>query len=95
MWYYFLLSISLIFPNTFQTSLGQCTMEIYDGKIKNIPELIDIITNETNKLITELGEIQKEPFSIHITNSLKKFNSITGPVPEWGIAIAKKTLIKS
>ena len=31
--YYFLSLISLIFPNTFQTSLGQCTLKIYDGKI--------------------------------------------------------------
>ena len=89
--YYFLLLISLIFPNTFQTSLGQCTLKIYDGKIKNIPELIDIINNETNKLTRELGIIQQDSFSIHITNSLKKFNSIAGSAPAWSIAIAKNT----
>ena len=91
---YLLLSISLIFPKTFHTEIGQCTMEIYDGKIKNIPELIDIIKNEAKILVTNLGQVKQKPFSIHITNDLSKFNKMAGPVPEWGIAIAKNKVNK-
>ena len=86
---YLLLLISLTFSTTFHTQIGKCTMEIYDGKINNIPELIDIIKSETKILVSDLGQVTQKPFSIHITNDLNKFNEIAGPVPEWGIAVAK------
>ena len=88
MW--FLLLFDLLFSNHYDSSIGKYTIEIYDGKINDIPELINVINNEANKLITTLGKIKKEDFSIYITNSLEKFNTMAGPVPEWGIAIAKK-----
>jgi len=91
---YLLLSISLIFSKTFHTEIGQCTMEVYDGKIKNIPELIDIIKSEAKTLVADLGQVKQKPFSIHITNDLNKFNKIAGPVPEWGIAVAKNKFNK-
>ena len=91
---YLLLSISLIFSKTFHTEIGQCTMEIYDGKIKNISELIDIIKSEAKTLVADLGQVKQKPFSIYITNDLNKFNKIAGPVPEWGIAVAKNKFNK-
>ena len=62
---YLLLSISLIFSKTFHTEIGQCTMEIYDGKIINIPELIGIIKSEAKTLVSDLGQVKQKPFSIH------------------------------
>ena len=89
MWY-FLLLFNLLFANNYNSSIGDFTLEIDDGKINDIPELINIINNETNKLVTELGKVKKKRFSIHITNSIDKFHTLSGPVPEWSIAIAKK-----
>ena len=41
--------ISLINAVTFSTSLGKCNLEVFDGKIDSIPELVDIIKYETHK----------------------------------------------
>ena len=84
-----LLLFSLTNGNIFSTSLGQCTMKIYDGKINDIPELVNIIEKEANKLIYDFGLINPQPFSIYITNNLIDFKKLSGPIPEWGIAVAK------
>jgi hypothetical protein len=90
--YLFLLLLFLcpIIADTFSTELGECTLEIYGGLVDDIPELVKLIQNETKKMVKEFGKVNKFPFSIYITLNMKDFNEKTkGPVPEWGIAVAK------
>ncbi len=89
MYYYLLLFFSLTYGGVFSTSLGQCTMKIYDGKIDDIPELIEIIEKEAKKMIYDFGPINPQPFSIYITSNLLDFKKLSGSIPEWGIAVAK------
>ena len=65
-------------------------MEIYDGQINDIPELVEIIKKEADKLINELGPVNPQPFSIYITSNITNFSDLAGSIPEWGIAVAKK-----
>ena len=81
-------SVSL--SNTFSTSLGECNMQIYDGEIAQISELVDLVKVEADKLYKKLGEVATRPFTIYITANMDDFNKQSnGPTPEWGIAIAK------
>ena len=85
-----LISISELTGDTFITPIGQCTIEIYNGKIKEIPEIVSLIKSETKQLVKEFGTVKERPFNIYITNSVEDFLlKSQGPVPEWGIAIAK------
>ena len=81
---------SVVFPNTFLTSLGECALEIYGGRVEDIPEIVQLIKVETENLIQEFGSVERRPFSIYITSNMNDFNEKSkGPVPEWGIAVAK------
>ena len=88
--------ISLIFMNfgiadTFYTPIGECTLEIYGGKVEDIPDIVHLVIKESGNLINEFGAIELRPFSIYITSNMNDFyKKSKGPVPEWGIAIAKK-----
>ncbi len=85
-----LLLLSPIFADTFSTAFGECTLEIYGGQVDDIPQFVQLIQDETKNLIREFGQVQIRPFSIYITSNMKDFNEKTkGPVPEWGIAVAK------
>ena len=42
--------ISLIYMNTFSTALGDCKLEIFGGKIDDIPEIVHLVKKETRKL---------------------------------------------
>ena len=85
----FLLFFCPVLADTFSTSLGECTLEIYGGQVDDIPELVQLIQHETNNLTQEFGQVRTRPFSIYITSNMKDFNEKTkGPVPEWGIAVA-------
>ncbi|SVD63709.1 uncharacterized protein METZ01_LOCUS416563, partial [marine metagenome] len=94
MFYYFILGIifvSLGIANTFVTSLGECTLEIYGGRIEDIPEIVELVKNESIELVEEFGGIEQKPFSIYITSNMNEFHKKSkGPIPEWGIAVAKK-----
>jgi len=80
-----------VFSNTFSTEFGECTLEIYGGRINDIPEFVQLILDETKNLTEEFGPVELLPFSVYITSNLKDFSEKTqGPVPEWGIAVAKK-----
>ena len=58
-----ILSISLAKALTFPTSFGDCTLTIYDGKIKQSPELVSHIQSQTEEMVKEWGVIIKKPFS--------------------------------
>ena len=95
-----LLLSSVLFCNSFYTEIGECTIEIFDGKVDEIFDIKDLIITETEKIVNEFGSIDKRSFSIYITGSMKEFyEKSMGPTPEWGIAVAKnnpdKILIKS
>ena len=79
-----------IIADTFSTAFGECTLEIYDGQVDDISEFVQLIQDETINLTQEFGQVQSLPFSVYITSNMKDFNKKTkGPVPEWGIAVAK------
>ena len=79
-----------VFADTFPTAFGECTLEIYSGRVDDIPEFVQLIQSETKKLIREFGKVQQRPFSVYITSNIKDFyEKSKGPVPEWGIAVAK------
>ena len=79
-----------VFADTFSTTLGECNLEIYGGQVNDIPEFVKLIKDETKKLTQEFGQVQLIPFSIYITSNMDDFNEkAKGPVPEWGIAVAK------
>ena len=44
---------SQVFPDTFKTSFGDCTLEIYGGRVDDIPELVKLILDETKNLVNE------------------------------------------
>ena len=86
-----ILLLSNLFSSVFNTELGKCNLEIYDGKIEDIPEIVDLIIIESEKLIAEFGKIKPAPFSIYITSDMDEFHrKSNGPVVEWGIAVAKR-----
>jgi len=88
---YNLIFATLGSADTFSTSIGDCTLDIFEGRVKDIPEIVHLVKEETTRLITEFGNIKPKPFSIYITNNMQDFFERTkGPVPEWGIAVAKK-----
>jgi hypothetical protein len=101
--YLFLFSILLfnnLFSETFYTALGKCNLEIYDGKVDQIPDIENLIIKESQKLIDQIGNVEPRPFSIYITGNMDEFNSRSkGPIAEWGIAVAKlnpeRIIIKS
>ena len=71
--------------------MGECTLEIYDGRVEDIPDIVHLVKKESENLINEFGAIEIRPFSIYITSNMKDFHKKSkGPVPEWGIAVAKK-----
>ena len=41
--FYILIVFSMIFPNVFPTTLGECTLELYDGKVEDIPEIVQLV----------------------------------------------------
>ena len=80
-----------VFADTFPTAFGECTLEIYSGRVDDIPEFVQLIQSETKNLTREFGKVPLRPFSVYITSNIKDFNEKSkGPVPEWGIAVAKK-----
>ena len=80
----------MVFADTFLTTFGECTFEIYGGRVDDIPEFVHIIQNETENLTQKFGQVPLRPFSVYITANMKDFNEKSkGPVPEWGIAMAK------
>tara|TARA_Y100000588_G_scaffold394875_1_gene517984 strand:+ start:2899 stop:3792 length:894 start_codon:yes stop_codon:yes gene_type:complete len=82
---------SVTLSNTFSTSLGQCSIQIHEGEVAQITELINLVKLETNRLSKILGEVKPRPFTIYITSNMDEFNKQSkGPSPEWGIAVAKK-----
>ena len=79
-----------VMADTFSTAMGQCTLEIYGGNVTDIPEIVELIQSEADQLVLNFGEVITRPYSIYITSSMNDFNEKSkGPVPEWGIAVAK------
>ena len=88
--FYVSIWVSLVFSDTFQTSLGKCSLEIYSGRVKDIPEIVQQILDETENLVSEFGTVDSRPFSVYITSNMDDFREKSkGPIPEWGIAVAK------
>ena len=61
LFYFLSLSFSLIFGDVFQTALGKCKMEIYDGQINDIPELVEIIKIDP---FADISEYQENGYTI-------------------------------
>ena len=81
---------TLAFSDTFPTELGECTLEIYGGRVEDIPEIVQLLKDESVILVEELGEVTLRTYSIYITSNMDDFyEKSKGPVPEWGIAVAK------
>ena len=81
---------TLAFSDTFSTALGECTLEIYGGRVEDIPEIVQLLKDESVILVEELGEVTLRTYSIYITSNMDDFyEKSKGPVPEWGIAVAK------
>ena len=88
--YYIFIIFSITFPNVFHTALGECSLEIYNGVIDDIPEIVQLVVDESKKLVHEFGDVNPRPYSIYITSIMNDFyNKSKGPTPEWGIAVAK------
>ena len=88
--FYIIIVISLVFPNVFSTPLGKCTLEIFSGNVEDIPEIVQLILDESEKLIDDFGYVKPRSFSVYITSNMDDFyEKSRGPVPEWGIAVAK------
>jgi len=84
------LFFNTVIADTFSTTIGECSLEIYGGQVDDIPEFVHLIQDETKKLTQEFGQVQLRPFSVYITANMKDFiEKSKGPVPEWGIAVAK------
>ena len=82
--------IHLAMADTFPTAMGQCTLEIYGGNVTDIPEIVELIQSEADQLVQKFGEIITRPYSVYITSNMNNFyEKSKGPVPEWGIAVAK------
>ena len=87
----YLILLSVGITSTFETSIGICNLEIYEGKTEHIIELENLIKEEVNNLVNKYGKIEKNKFSIYITSNLNEFNKqAKGKTPEWGIAVAKR-----
>ena len=85
-----LIYLNLGFSDSFYTPIGECTLEIYGGRIEDIPDIVHLIKKESENLINKFGAIEIRPFSIYITSNMEEFyKKSKGPVPEWGIAVAK------
>lgn len=73
------------------TVWGPCNIEIYGGSIDRIDAIHEKIMSDTQKMVNDWGEVTIRPFSLYITYSKKDFyTQAKGPVPEWGIAVAKQ-----
>ena len=82
--------ICLAMADTFPTAMGQCTLEIYGGNVTDIPEIVELIQSEADQLVQNFGGVITRPYSIYITSNMNDFyEKSKGPVPEWGIAVAK------
>ena len=82
--------ICLTMADTYPTAMGECTLEIYGGNVTDIPEIVELIQSEADKLVQKYGEVITRPYSIYITSNMNDFyEKSKGPVPEWGIAVAK------
>ena len=88
---YSLIFATLGYADIFSTSIGDCTLDIFGGRVEDIPEIVHLVKEETTKLVAEFGNIKQKPFSIYITSNMEEFyEKAKGPAPEWGIAVAKK-----
>ena len=82
--------ICLVMADTFTTAMGQCTLEIYGGNVTDIPEIVELIQSEADQVVQNFGGVITRPYSIYITSNMNDFyEKSKGPVPEWGIAVAK------
>jgi len=73
------------------TVWGPCNIEIYGGNIDRIVAIQEKIMSDTQTMVNDWGEVTFQPFSLYITYSKKDFYAqAKGPVPEWGIAVAKQ-----
>ena len=71
--FYVSIWISLVFSDTFQTPLGKCSLEIYGGRVEDIPEIVQQILDETENLVNEFGQVEYRPFSVYITSNMEDF----------------------
>lgn len=89
--YIFVIGISFISATQFDTVWGPCNIEIYKGNVNEIKKIQKKIIDDTQSMLDEWGPVEIQPFFIYITNSKKDFyTKAKGPIPEWGIAVAKQ-----
>jgi len=91
--FYIMLSLlcTMVCAEQINTLWGPCNIEIYGGSINRIDSIREKVIGDTQTMVDDWGEIIVRPFSLYITYSEKDFYAkAKGPVPEWGIAIAKR-----
>ena len=88
--FFYLLFLSVIYTNTFNTAIGMCSLQIFHSDHQS--DLIEeIIINYSREVLIKFGDISPSPYSINITNNISDFNEKTyGRAPEWAIAITMK-----
>ena len=77
------LLFNLAFADSFQTALGECNLEIYGGRVEDIPEIVQIIKTETENLTTKYGKVELRPYSVYITANMDDFYERTIRIVEF------------
>ena len=87
---YSILFIQSIFGFILHTELGKCEINIFDTD-HNIEMIERTVIDYSEQVNMKFGRINPKPYKIYITKDRNDFyKKSRGPVPEWGIAIAKK-----
>jgi len=82
---------STVSAEQISTIWGPCNIEIFGGSIDRIYAIREKIMDDTQTMVDDWGAVTVRPFSLYITYSKKDFYAqAKGPVPEWGIAVAKR-----
>jgi len=89
--YIILILLTVIFGQSIDTAWGPCDIRIYQGKIEAVDALESRIIEQAQKMVDEWGRVIVRPLSVYITFSKDDFyKQARGPVPEWGVAVAKQ-----
>ena len=88
---YIFVLFSLLFGIEFETSIGKCKLQLYNNSNIDQFEIIQLIKKSTFDIVNKYGKVKQSPYFIYITNTIDEFEKIAkGPIPEWGVAVAKK-----
>ena len=64
---YIFVLFSLLFGIEFETSIGQCKLQLYNNSNIDEFEIIQLIKKSTNNIVNKYGKVQQSPYFIYIT----------------------------